>query len=364
VNTRVPWITLLLIAANIIPAFGLFFDPEIAYSFGFRPDVPSVLTALTGMFLHLNVVHLLGNMVFLAAVGPSVESAVGALKFFLIYLVGGLVGVLAHWLLTRRAEDPGLLIGASGAVAACVGYASVRYFGVQVPLTPKVRVPIWSVAAIWVVLQVIGGFVRLGDPQGSVAFWDHLGGFAAGVLFSLIFRATTSVQIEAGHKSLTDMSERSPAAALAAAEQHLRRHPNDLRALREKADAQSSLGDHEHEAETRSLIYELSTGSELGAAARELALCEPKKLSQIATIRRIRDAEALSNTDSEAAATLLQSVVEGPVDDPMRPDAILALATLVQAREPERASGLLAELDARYPLHPVADLARAKGLLR
>lgn len=363
-RTRVPWITLLLIAANLIPAFGLLFDPEIAYSFGFRPDAPTALTALTSLFLHLNVLHLLGNMVFLAAVGPSVEFAVGAWKFLVVYLVGGLVGAFAHWLMYRNVVEPNLLIGASGSIAACVGYASVRYFAVRVPLTPKVQVPVWSVAALWAVLQVIGGFFRLGDPTGSVAFWDHLGGFLAGVLLSLVFKAPATVAVEIGHQKLNEMSERSPAAVLAAAEQHLKRHPEDLKALGEKAEAHASLGDHEQEAETRLRIVDLSRGMPLAVAIHQLANCDSARFGSLPALRRIRDAEALRTLDPDASALLLESVVSGPIDEPQRPDAMLTLADLLRDAQPERANAMLEMLGRDYPLHPAVDLARAKGLLK
>ncbi|MBX7132995.1 MAG: rhomboid family intramembrane serine protease [Fimbriimonadaceae bacterium] len=362
--TRVPWITLLLIAANLIPAFGLLFDPEIAYSFGFRPDAPTALTALTSLFLHLNVIHLLGNMVFLAAVGPSVEFAVGAVKFLVIYLVGGLLGALVHWLMYRNVVEPNLLIGASGSIAACVGYASVRYFATPVHLAPKLKLPIWSVGALWVALQVVGGFVRLGDPGGSAAFWDHLGGFVAGVLLSLIFKAPASVAVEVGHQKLSEMSERSPAAMLAAAEQHLKRHPEDLKALAQKADAHASLGDHQQEAETRLRIVDLSRGMPLAMAIHQLAKCDPSRFAALPALRRIRDAETLRTLDPEASATLLESIKDGPIDEPQRPDAMLALADLLREAEPERAHDTLVQLGQDYPLHPAVDLARAKGLLK
>jgi membrane associated rhomboid family serine protease len=75
-----PVVTLLLIAGNILAAFALLFNPELAFAFGFRPDHPSLAGAISCLFLHSNVVHLLGNMVFLAAVGVAVELAAGRIQ--------------------------------------------------------------------------------------------------------------------------------------------------------------------------------------------------------------------------------------------------------------------------------------------
>lgn len=360
---RIPWVTLLLIAANIVPAFGLLFDPQIADEFGFRPDSPTLLAALTCLFLHLNVVHLMGNMVFLAAVGPSVEFAVGAWRFLVVYLVGGLTGTFAHWLMSRNVENPSLLIGASGAVAACVGYASVRYFGVKVPLSPRLKIPIWSMAAVWALLQVAGAFYRLGDPAGGVAFWSHVGGFFAGVALSVVFRAPASVAEEVDHRALADMSERSPAAVVAAADRILRRNPNDLRALAEKASALADLGEHDQEAEVRCRILERAKGDLFAENVLALAELDRLRLACLGSSRRLREAEALRATHPDAARRLLESLIDGPVDEPLRPDAMLALATLLESSEPAAARSMLRRLDDEYPLHAAADLARAKGLL-
>jgi len=363
VKARIPWVTLLLIAANIIPAFGLLFDPQIADSIGFRADAPSFFGALASLFLHLNVVHLMGNMVFLAAVGPSVEFSAGAWRFLVVYLVGGLAGTFGHWLMTRSTENPSLLIGASGAVAACVGYASVRYFGVKVPLTPRVRIPIWSMAALWAALQIVGAFYRLGDPAGGVAFWSHVGGFVAGVALSVVFRAPASVAEEVDHRALSEMSERSPAAVLAAADRILRGKPADLRALSEKASALADLGEQGQELEVRARILELAKGDLFAETVVAIAAVDPRRLSALGTLRRVREAESLQVRHPEAAQRLLESVVDGRVDDPLQPDALLALAILVRDSDPERSRTLLLRLDEDYPLHAAADLARAKGLL-
>lgn len=360
---RIPWVTLLLVAANILPAFGLLFDPDIADRLGFHPMQPALLTAATSMFLHLNVVHLLGNMVFLAAVGPWVEFAAGAWRFLTIYLVGGLVGCFTHWIFARQGDATSILIGASGAVAACVGYASVRYFAVPVPLSPGVRVPVWGVAAAWVALQVLGALVRIGDPEGGVAFWNHLGGFVAGVLLSLVFRAQTQANIDSAHRALEHLGERSPAAVLAACEQHLARHPNDIKALREKADALALLDDREQEGQTRLRIAELCPDPDLPRAVLELGRCEPRLLQRLPALKRLRDAERMRGDEPEAAELLLRSVAQ-TMNEPLRPDALLDLAMLIRERDPAEAERLLQVLDDEYPLHPAADRARTRGLLR
>ena len=81
-KSRLPIITLILIIANLFASFAVAFDPELVMDFGFNPRRPSFLTIFSGLFLHQNLLHLLGNMVFLAAVGAAVELATGSLQFW------------------------------------------------------------------------------------------------------------------------------------------------------------------------------------------------------------------------------------------------------------------------------------------
>ena len=47
------------------------------------------------MFLHADIVHILGNMIFLWVFGDNVEEALGRLRFLVFYLLCGVVGGLA-----------------------------------------------------------------------------------------------------------------------------------------------------------------------------------------------------------------------------------------------------------------------------
>jgi membrane associated rhomboid family serine protease len=40
----------------------------------------------------------------------------------------------------------------------------------------------------WFLIQLVGGAADLGRTGGGVAFWAHVGGFAAGVVLVLLFR--------------------------------------------------------------------------------------------------------------------------------------------------------------------------------
>lgn len=355
---RFPLVTLVLIAANIFAAFALFFSPDLVYQFGFLSDRPTLQGAATSLFLHANVIHLLGNMVFLAAVGAAVELATGSIRFALVYSISGLAGIALHYFITRHTPDAAPYIGASGAVAGCAAYYSFRYVGLKVAIAPKTAVPVIWVTLLWVVLQVVGAFVKLGDTGGT-AYWAHLGGFAAGIVISLVFRAPDLGQIKLGHEVLERMNDRGPAAVEAAATRHLETHPNDVKALGELARAQAQLGESQAEATTILKLIELSAEAEQPALLARLV--EVGHAEMLASSRRTNFAEKYKETHPDVSRALLKSVIEGSPTDSQRPEALLALVGLERESEPARAQVLLSELLRNYPLHPCVDLARKRG---
>lgn len=352
--SRAPVITLIVVALNIAAAYGLLVRPELLFSLGYDPSAPKFWMPLTSLFLHQNVLHLLGNMVFLAAVGPRVEEAAGPWRFLLVYVVGGLVGVLAHAIVTPKTGAPMPLIGASGCVAACIAYYNIRYVGLQVTLAPRIGVPILAMTILWIALQVLGAFVALGGEVARTAYWAHLGGFAAGLGFAAVFRAKRDADRQLGHVVMDRLEERSPAAKLAASDLHLAEHPEDVAALLKKAEAHALLGDRDHEGEA--LIQALDHLPESGQPDLLARLIGIGQVQRLPSLRRTLLAERFRVSHEDLAKGLLLSVLAGSPDDPQRPEALLALATLGE-------TNYLQELRERFALHPACDLARARGLL-
>lgn len=355
---RVPVVTVLIIAANLVAAFAVLIDPDLIATLGFRPDHPSIVGAFTGLFLHANTLHLLGNMVFLAAVGAAVELATGSVRFGAVYLVGGLFGVAAHWAFTRVTIEPPPLIGASGCIAGCVAYYSARYTRLRVAIAPKKSIPVLAVTGVWIGLQIAGAFVRIGDPRG-VAFWSHLGGLVAGGLLALIFRAPDPAQIEFKHEALDRMNERGPEAVVSAVKLHLEDHPNDVEALRRLVEAYRTLGDGEDEANALAKMIEIGPASS-----------HPEWLSRLADLQylhlftapsRMRFADQFASSEPALSRRLLESVLRSPDAENLHPDATLAMVALDRESHPERAAILLKELVANHPLHAAVDVARKRG---
>ncbi len=338
----------------------LLWQPDLIDQFGFNPQRPNAQSVVTSLFLHANLVHLLANMLFLAAVGAAVELATGTLRFVIVYFVSGLAGVGLHALLgAKDVLNPHPLVGASGAIAGCAAYYGIRYLGLRVPLAPKLGVPVAAIIGVWLVLQVAGAFETIGDPNASTAFWAHLGGFGAGLVMSFIFRAPDMGHLRLGHEVLNRMNERGPAAAIAAALRHLEVHPDDPKALNHLVDSHRLMDDVDGEAGALIRIIELLPDEHLGPPI--LRLDELDSVGKLPPVRRVKLAAKVASASPEAAKCLLLSIVGGPSDEPQRPDAMLALAGLERDGDSAASAKILAELVAEYPLHPAVELARARG---
>jgi membrane associated rhomboid family serine protease len=110
---------------------------EQVWTFGYRStylrDGLSIgaLTTFTSAFMHADMWHLLGNMVFLWSFGRRLEDACGPWRYLLFYLLAGMVANLGSALLNPSAVDlPG--IGASGAISGVMGAYLLLFPGAQV----------------------------------------------------------------------------------------------------------------------------------------------------------------------------------------------------------------------------------------
>jgi len=310
------------------------------------------------MFMHQNVLHLLGNMVFLAAVGPAVEIAAGSVRFVIVYFLGGFAGVIAHWFFTQGHLHTPPLIGASGCVSACIAYYAYRYYHLKVSIAPNWAVPIISIIALWVALQIAGAFINIGSTQGGAAYWDHLGGFVMGIILSLTFSAPRLAHLDIARHAVVEMGERSPAAKLAAANHLLRTLPDDPQALWQKAEALAQLNDIEEEANCLMRFLEMAPENEHPDAL--IRLDKIGRLDLFSSRQRTKLADHYRAELPDLSRLLLLSVVRVMSDDE-RPDALYALACLDRDDYPDSAKSWIKELYARYPMHPASDLARAKG---
>jgi membrane associated rhomboid family serine protease len=58
----------------------------------------------------------------------------------------------------------------------------------------RVAVPAYFMLGYWFLIQLLGGALSQGSAGGGVAFWAHVGGFAAGALLIRLFRRRELVE--------------------------------------------------------------------------------------------------------------------------------------------------------------------------
>lgn len=161
----------------------------------------------TATYFHLNLVHILFNMLGLYFLGPALERVWGRRQFFLVYTLGGVAGNILFtaagavgWL---DPATPGL--GASGSVLALLGAASVLFpdAEVYVYFLMPVRIRTFALAyGVWFVYNIINRGANFG---GDLC---HLGG----ILLGYWWAESGGVSISGRHHTTTD--PRSMAAKL------------------------------------------------------------------------------------------------------------------------------------------------------
>jgi membrane associated rhomboid family serine protease len=148
------------------------------------------LSALTSMFVHGGLVHLLGNMLFLFIFGNNVEDRMGRIGYLLFYLLCGYVAAYGFAFTDPNSTAP--LIGASGAIAGVLGaYLWLYPRAKVVSLVPflfflPLPLPAWLVLGSWFLLQAVyANGAGVGD--GSVAYMAHVVGFTVGLLLTMLY---------------------------------------------------------------------------------------------------------------------------------------------------------------------------------
>jgi membrane associated rhomboid family serine protease len=149
-----------------------------------------LLTLLTALFIHANLLHLVGNGVFLLIFGVPAERRVGAWRLLVLFLLGG---ALANFVASLLVGTGRVIVGASGGISALIGAYLVLFprarLGIVVPLglwLEFVRAPAALLIGLWAALQLVFTFV--GPAFGAVAWWAHLTGFGVGIVLALLFQ--------------------------------------------------------------------------------------------------------------------------------------------------------------------------------
>jgi membrane associated rhomboid family serine protease len=132
-------------------------------------------------------------MLFLWIYGDNIENRLGHTRYFIFYILCGILASLSHVFVSQAFSPASMNIpslGASGAISGVMGAYMLLFPRRRINvlmLRTVVSVPAIVALGIWIVLQIISGAGSLGSEGGGVAYAAHIGGFLAGMLLVKFF---------------------------------------------------------------------------------------------------------------------------------------------------------------------------------
>jgi len=386
--------------------------------FAYRASEPSGWLKLIGllgsMFLHGNLEHLLGNMLFLWVFGRALEDALGPRVYMGAYVLCGVIATLLYHVITMQftPQSAGIpLMGASGAIAGVQGLFSIRFyrtpvrvfvlplllalvlliplgyssmgsagvtFGFMLGVSPLLFLgrkwlwntfqcpSAWALGAWLVFMDIYPAVKDLVETEqvGGVAHWAHIGGFVFGMLY-----AGVSGSQEEGIKEfmLEDARKAFASGDMARAASHsrsiLRREPNNAAAYEVLAQALERQQQFDDALDTYELaILKYLQSGERDHATRtyiEILPRHPGFIMPPATQVALGNHMARSRDYLNAATTL----VKIPYTFPNAPEGEISLLRSAQLYlehldQPQTALQLLQTFMERYPHSPLMPQAQ------
>jgi membrane associated rhomboid family serine protease len=171
---------------------------ELAYGLVPAGFAQNPVTLASSMFLHLGLLHLAGNVLFLWVFGNNVEDAMGHARFAVFFLLCGVLAALAYALANPDSTVPAS--GASGAVSGVLGAYLLLFPRARVLLVLPLgflnvhlgKFPAGWVLAVWFALQIVFGAIAAARAPGSGvllgAVFAHVAGFVVGLALVTLFK--------------------------------------------------------------------------------------------------------------------------------------------------------------------------------
>lgn len=149
--------------------------------------LPVYFNFLSSMFMHGDIMHIFGNMLFLWIFGDNLENLLGHFRYIIFYIFCGFSAAAAQIVMDTGSIIP--MLGASGAISGVLGgyvllfpQRTVRALIFNFLTT----VPAFVAIGIWIVYQLVLGYLTP-SAGGGVAYAAHIGGFAAGLATIKLF---------------------------------------------------------------------------------------------------------------------------------------------------------------------------------
>jgi membrane associated rhomboid family serine protease len=182
-------LTYLLIGINVVVFLYLSNHPQTAVRFMLIADRVRRNKEYDRIFLsgftHLDILHLLFNMLTLYFFGPSLEESIGATWYFLIFL-GSIIAGNLYCLFMRKEDRNYAALGASGGVMGVI-YAWIlfRPDGMLSLFFIPIPIPGWFFGILFSILSIVLSQLPKSE-SARISHEGHLGGAFFGGMIALI----------------------------------------------------------------------------------------------------------------------------------------------------------------------------------
>jgi len=154
------------------------------------------------MWLHGNVMHLIGNLLFLWIFGNAVCAKIGNIIYIPIYIILGIFAGIAHLLFSNTPA-----LGASGAINGIVGMYLVLFptnsitcycWTFSLSYLREFDCSSYIMILLWFTCNIFGVIIG----AGKIAYFAHIGGFVAGFTIAVILLKIKYITMTNYEKSL------------------------------------------------------------------------------------------------------------------------------------------------------------------
>lgn len=159
----------------------------------YSTPLPVYFNFLSSMFMHGDIMHIFGNMMFLWVFGDNLENLLGHVRYAIFYIVVGIAAALAQVLMDTGSVIP--MLGASGAISGVLGGYLLLFpkRGVKaIVFNVVTTVPAFVALGFWILYQIVLGYLS-SSAGGGVAYAAHIGGFVAGLALIKVFALGRSI---------------------------------------------------------------------------------------------------------------------------------------------------------------------------
>jgi membrane associated rhomboid family serine protease len=153
----------------------------------YQTPLPVYFNFLSSMFMHGDIMHIVGNMMFLFVFGDNLENMLGHIRYAAFYIVCGIAAALAQVVMDTSSVIP--MLGASGAISGVLGGYILLFPQRKVRaliFNFLTEVPAFIALGLWIVLQLVTSYLTPAGT-GGVAYAAHIGGFIAGLALIKVF---------------------------------------------------------------------------------------------------------------------------------------------------------------------------------